>query len=162
MTTGKWATFSDDGLYRYILGRRWDTTKSSVTFIGLNPSIADDTIDDPTIRRCIGFATAWGFGGLRMVNLFAWRSTNPDALADVVDPVGPDNDEVLAHLDDYSALIVAAWGAHPMAIDRAALVAPILPSFTVLGLTAGGHPRHPLYMRKTCVPLDPSTLSAVA
>lgn len=161
----RWATFSEDRCYRYSLAREWSDGSEStgrVTFIGLNPSTADETEDDPTIRRCIRFAKDWGYGGVRMVNLFAWRATDPRELAQVEDPVGVGNDEILRTLDTLSTLIVAAWGAHPMAVERAKVVVPMLPSFTVLGLTAEGHPRHPLYMKASCRPLNPLTLAAAA
>ncbi len=79
--------------YRYALLRRWGEGKNAM-FIGLNPSTADETADDPTIRRCVSFAKAWGFGGLCMANLFAYRATNPADMLMQADPIGPDNAEV--------------------------------------------------------------------
>ena len=84
------AIFSGDRRYRYLLIRRVGTSQSRVLFIMLNPSAADEVRDDPTIRRCIGFARDWGFGLLEVVNLFALMSTNPKTLLDAEDPVGPD------------------------------------------------------------------------
>lgn len=85
------AVISDDGLYRYLLERHWDDTTSSCTFVMLNPSTADALVDDPTIRRCVGFAKSFGCGSLRVVNLYAYRATKPAELWTVDDPVGPAN-----------------------------------------------------------------------
>lgn len=157
------ARFSDDRVYRYTLTRVWDEGKKHVAFVGLNPSTADERTDDPTIRRCIRFARDWGYGGLLMVNLFALRATDPKALLEHDDPVGPDNDTVLRTVHARSALIVAAWGANSAAGDRATNVAGelLIRGFTVLDLTKHGHPRHPLYMPTAAVPLDPLTLTPV-
>lgn len=143
------ATFSDCRAYRYVLWRIWSEDSPYLNVIGLNPSTADETVDDPTIRRCIGFARDWGFGGLVMTNLFAFRSTDPKGLTTVADPVGPKNDGFL----DYwaaSGTPLAAWGAHPLAQQRAADVMRFIGDFEVecLGLTKGGAPRHPLYVPK--------------
>lgn len=164
MTEIRDARFSDDRLYRYTLTRTWDESKMTVAFVGLNPSTADETADDPTIRRCVRFARDWGYGGIIMVNLFALRSTDPKALIGHADPVGPDNDWVLRNVHTHASLVVAAWGAHRAARDRAdAAVAELLVhgSFAVLDLTKDGHPRHPLYMPASAVPLDPLTLTPV-
>jgi hypothetical protein len=89
------AAFSRDGRYRYALWREWDAAKPCVLFIGLNPSSADDRRDDPTIRRCTGFARRWGFGRLAVGNLFALRTPHPSQLRRVPSPVGPRNDRWL-------------------------------------------------------------------
>lgn len=163
--TRRHATFSPDRRYRYGLDRGWDQVHwmPRVVFIGLNPSTADHLVDDPTIRRCAGFARAWGFKSLTMLNLFSYRATDPDELRHVEDPVGFSNDFVLGVHTRFAALTVAAWGAHPMAKERAEhLVASgLLGSFTVLGLTKDGHPRHPLYLKADARPLDPLTLASV-
>lgn len=153
------ATFSSDGRYRYTLTRRWDPLASgpTVAFVGLNPSTADAREDDPTIRRCVGFARDWGFGGLVMLNLFAFRATDPESLSKVEDPVGPGNDALLATGAEASDLVVAAWGTHPLARARAREIidSRVLFGWAALGWTKDGHPRHPLYMRRDCRPLDP-------
>jgi len=148
------ALLSVDGRYRYWLTRRW-APGPPVTFVMLNPSTADDTTDDPTIRRCIGFTRRWGYGALRVVNLYAYRTTHPTELATVTDPVGPDNDHWLtttattAHT--FAAPIIAAWGAHPMATHRAntVLALPGMHRLQALGRTRTGAPHHPLYLPTT-------------
>ena len=143
------AHFSPCRTWRYSLTRDVAslTGKGTVTFVGLNPSTADENEDDPTIRRCIGFARRWGYARLKMVNLYAYRATDPKLLASVLDPIGPDNDYVLSVVFEGSDLIVAAWGARAK-FERVADVMgwPIHPRLC-LGLTKSGAPRHPLYLR---------------
>ena len=148
------ATFSDDGIYRYRLWREWDADLPSCLFIMLNPSTADATQNDPTIRRCIDYARRWGFGRLEVGNLFALRSTDPKVLYAAHDPVGPDNDDALMEMREGANLTVCAWGVHGHHRDRGDTVATMLshfrpPSLHCLGQTKGGAPRHPLYMPKT-------------
>jgi hypothetical protein len=135
--------------YRYMLGREWQTNLPGVLFIALNPSTADGLNDDPTVRRCIGFAQAWGFGGLVIANLFAFRSTLPHILLSAEDPIGPRNDRWLTRLSSRFSITVAAWGAHGSMRQRAAEVLPKLVNVHHLGLTRQGHPKHPLYLPKT-------------
>ena len=118
-----------------------------VTFVGLNPSTADSIRDYPTLRRCVRFAREWGFARLQMVNLFAYRATDPRQLLAVADPVGPENDDVLSSAFGTSDLIVAAWGvnATPQRVYEI-MGWPIRPRHA-LGLTKHGAPRHPLYVR---------------
>jgi hypothetical protein len=118
-----------------------------VTFVGLNPSTADSIRDDPTLRRCIRFAREWGFAQLQMVNLFAYRMTDPRQLRAVADPVGPENDDVLSSAFGNSDLIVAAWGVNATAQRVHEIMRwPNRPRHA-LGLTKHGAPRHPLYVR---------------
>lgn len=142
-----------EGEYRYQLSRQWDTGRH-LTVIMLNPSTADGTQDDPTIRRCIGFARRRGLAGLQVVNLFALRSTDPAALRSHPDPVGPRNTEFILEAAKDS-LMVAAWGAHAFAGPRAAEVAATLTGAGVnlqaWGTTKAGHPRHPLYLPNDAV-----------
>jgi hypothetical protein len=146
------ALISDDGLYRYVLGRRWARDGQIATFVMLNPSTADATEDDPTIRRCVGFAKSWGMAALHVVNLYALRSTDPKGLWRVADPVGPENDR---HLTSHaraactnSSPLIAAWGANAKP-DRVAqvLALPGMVALEALGVTKDGAPRHPLYLR---------------
>ena len=144
---GSSAVFSDDRVYRYELRRVW-AAGPLVAFVGLNPSTADETVDDPTIRRCIGFAKRWGYGGLVMVNLFAFRATDPRVMRAAADPVGPANDEHLERLTGEVDQFVAAWGAGGTYMDRDLAVLPIIGwHLRALGHTKDGHPRHPLYVR---------------
>src|SRR5438128_11131670 len=109
------ATFSRDRRYRYRLWRRWDRSRAVVAFVMLSPSTADAMHDDPTIRRCVGFARAWGCGGVDVVNLFALRATDPRALRKAADPIGPANERHLRRAVRAAGLVVLAWGAHAMA-----------------------------------------------
>ena len=147
-----WATFSECRRYRYTLGRRWDSGKS-VMFVGLNPSTADETLDDPTIRRCIGYAKAWGYNGLLMTNIFAYRSTDPKGLLTIEDPVGPGNDEALLRCFSEVDLAIAAWGVHGTLAKRNEKVRELLTPLYYLRLTKEGHPGHPLYLPKTLTPI---------
>lgn len=145
----KSAIISPCRLYRYDLGRRWGIGKTC-TFIMLNPSTADADIDDPTIRRCLGFARREDCRALRVVNLFAYRANDPaDLIYGGDNPIGPDN---LSYL--YDAIIeadgplIAAWGAWRGAQDPGGLLARLFPGLLqCLGQTKSGAPRHPLYVR---------------
>lgn len=151
------ATFDVTGRYRYRLWRTWDTSLPRVAFVMLNPSTADHRRDDPTIRRCLGFARAWGYGALVVVNLFAYRTPSVAELARAREPVGPDNDRHLRAARGRAAAVVLAWGVHGAlrGRDREALAVlargrkPLL----CLGTTRDGHPRHPLYLRRSVRPL---------
>jgi hypothetical protein len=116
----------------------------------LNPSTADAEQDDPTIRRCIGFAKAWGFGGIAVRNIFALRATDPRELYKSDDPVGPGNDEAICDLAGLCPLIVAAWGVHGGLRNRGRQVCELLAGagaeVVCLGVTKDGHPKHPLYV----------------
>lgn len=150
-TVDKDAAISADGKYRWWLTREW-WGNAKATFVMLNPSTAGPSLDDPTIRRCIGFAKTWGLGGIRVVNLYALRSTDPKGLWLADDPVGPENDK---HLIDAALAaqvtdspLIAAWGANARP-DRVAhvLALPFFDRLTALGVTKDGAPRHPLYLR---------------
>ncbi len=139
-------------LYRYLLWREWDPDGRRVLFIMLNPSTADGMMDDPTIRRCIGFAQALGFGSLSVTNLFGYRSTSPQALLSVADPIGTENDAHIVQASAQSATIIAAWGCHGRYLDRDRVVAELLNAqgYTLFcfGHNQDGSPKHPLYVRK--------------
>ncbi|KGI79123.1 hypothetical protein LF63_0100820 [Oleiagrimonas soli] len=145
------AAFSACGRYRYALWRRWGEGPTAL-FVMLNPSTASATANDPTIRRCIGFARAWGYGALAVGNLFAWRTPSPDKLRRARSPVGRDNDAWLQRLQAEAALTVAAWGHHGALRRRDAVVRALLREPHVLGLTRDHAPRHPLYMRADTQP----------
>jgi hypothetical protein len=152
------AVLSPCTTYRYSLTRRWSTGQGAVVFIGLNPSTADATQDDPTIRKCIVFAKRWGYAELRMVNLFAFRSTDPSGLLDHADPVGPDNDAHLLAAARSAALVVASWGNHGSLLDRSRSVRAMLPDLHGLRINKSGEPAHPLYLPGR---LKPTPLASV-
>ena len=146
------ATLSPCRTYRYSLTREWGRGLA-VLFVGLNPSTADETMDDPTIRRCISFARDWGYARLHMANLFAFRATEPRDMKNASDPVGPENDRHLLALANDSALTVAAWGVHGTFGGRHNAVRGMLPRLHYLRLTKDGHPGHPLYLPGTLKPV---------
>ncbi len=148
------ALFSPDRSYRYDLWRTWDDAKRSVVFIGLNPSTADENADDPTIRRCMAFATAWGFGSLCMLNLFAVCATDPRDMMRAADPVGASNNGHILDVLAGSGLIIAAWGVHGVHLGRdRELLRMVTWDIHCLGTTKDGHPRHPLYLSKLTRPV---------
>lgn len=146
------AEFSTCGTYRYALRRTWLTTAAQVLFIGLNPSTADEKSDDPTIRRCLGYARSWGYGSLTVANLFAYRATDPADLRAASDPIGPLNDQWIVDLASKADLVVAAWGNHGRFAQRWKDIVVKLDEIYCLDLTKQGQPRHPLYAKKNLVP----------
>lgn len=146
----KAATISGDGLYRYGLHRWWGWGDRLV-FVMLNPSTADANQDDPTIRRCMGFARTLGFDGINVFNLYAFRAARPADLWLADEPTGGQrNDDLLREVLRQSKAqpVVAAWGANAKA-DRVSTFMSWRGSERVLalGLTKAGAPRHPLYLR---------------
>jgi hypothetical protein len=153
------ALFSPDRVYRYRLTRRW-ARGPSIVWIMLNPSTADERRDDPTIRRCIGFSRAWGFGGLTVVNLFALRTPEPRDLREHPDPIGLDNDRHITAAAASAEQVVAAWGAFAFARERAeAIQALVKRSLLCLSRSASGAPSHPLYLSSAAelIPYSPMT-----
>lgn len=152
------AIFSPCGRYRYALSRVWGDTAHRCLFVMLNPSTADAEQDDPTIRRCIGFARDWGFGALDVANLFAWRSRDPKALCSLEDPIGPENDEWIRKLASRAGIVVCAWGNHGALGRRGEAVVKILLAQgrrpQCLDRTSTGEPTHPLYQPKTAQATD--------
>ena len=146
------AEFSPCRVYRYALWRWWDPEKPYAMFIGLNPSVADEVKDDPTIRRCRRFAADWDYGGLVMTNLFAVRATDPKAMIAHSDPIGSENDNYLRELSWGAGIVIAAWGARGGHLERDTQVLSMLPRLHHLGLTKTGKPRHPLYLRADTQP----------
>lgn len=151
------ATFSPCRRYRYALTRSWGDDPRAVVFCGLNPSTADETQDDPTIRREIAFAKAWGYGALIKVNAYAFRSTDPKGLWRVDDPVGPENlHEILSAATWFMTdLFVAAWGTNIRSEHQDYLMRQLSANgVTVhaLRLTKHGYPSHPLYLPQTLRP----------
>ena len=161
------AEISDCGLYRWWLRRSWTLMnernehvvgKGVCCFVMLNPSTADDTQDDPTIRRCINFAISWGFDALSVRNLFPWRATDPRELfrAETVTGANRGDCELLTALT--ADIVIAAWGGDVpfrrdvWAIEKFRKVAPDKPIYC-LGTTKHGHPRHPLYVKAETQPI---------
>lgn len=138
------------GPYRYLLWRTWNVHLPAVTFVMLNPSTADATLDDPTIRRCTGFAQRWGYGVLLVVNLFAFRAVRPCDLLATSDPVGPENDTYLRYGAEQSSCLMVAWGCLGRTHNRDCAVLELLlgQGFRLfcLGRNRDGSPKHPLYV----------------
>ncbi len=145
------ALLSEDRKYRYLLRRMWDPDGPVVGFICLNPSTADETEDDPTVRRLIRFAQSWGFGGFWLGNLFAYRATDPRELKLQRDPIGPENDKILT--ETHAVRIVGAWGNGGLLYGRGDEVRQMLPHLTCLGVTNQGQPKHPLYLPNGSLPM---------
>lgn len=151
---GAEAAFSPDRRYRYALTRTWDPGATALTWVMLNPSTADAFRLDPTVTRCVDFSHRWGFGGLLVLNAYALRSTNPRLLRGNVEPIGPRTDVVMRRLLTRRPRmmgdgppVVCAWGANVQPGRAAYLLDLIRETGNVphcLGLTRGGHPRHPL------------------
>ena len=130
----KGARFSDCRTYRYGLWRIWDETTAYAQFVGLNPSTADEFNDDPTIKRCISYAKAWGYGGLMMTNLFAYRATDPEIMLRAKDPIGPENNRLLLAYANNAGVVVGAWGNNGSHLDRATEVLEMLSDICYLKL----------------------------
>lgn len=153
------AVLSDCGRYRYLLRRVWDHKKPRALFIMLNPSTADAAIDDPTIRSCIRLCRALEFGSFEVVNLFAWRATDPDELLSLgIEMIGPRQDKITEAAIIRCDIVICAWGAHQVAatprgwelIEKIQEHRPLAYCF---GKTKNGSPKHPLYI-KTGTPLE--------
>lgn len=146
------AILSDDRKYRYVLSRIWDETKPFVMIVGLNPSTADETENDPTINRCIEFSKSWGYGGVYMLNLFAFRATLPKDMKNAKDPVGVENDN---YIEEYSKLcdkVVCAWGNDGSYKKRSKTVLSNLNNTYYIKLNKSGEPAHPLYLKGNLTP----------
>ena len=154
------ATFWTCGRYRYTLTRIWgEPDGDRAVFILLNPSTADAERDDPTIRRCIAYARAWGFAGLEILNLFAWRSTDPRTLRMVPDPIGPMNLANVYDVTRSTPTIICGWGQDP-AVTTWGQAERVINDLRALGRTlsalkinADGSPAHPLYLSGELKPI---------
>ena len=160
--TSRGATLSICRTYRYLLWRIWDPTKPFAVFVMCNPSTADADVDDATIRKCVGFCKRWGYGGFKVINLFAIRSTDPAGIRRHKYPIGGDeNDEAIRTAVAGAAVVIAAWGGiDPDFLDRATVVGKLLERIGMplycLGTTKAGDPRHPLMLAYS-TPLAPFT-----
>ena len=176
--------FSPCRYWRYTLWREWGAVPKALGFpdwpreavfgradevlmvIGLNPSTATETQDDPTIRRLKGFAQRWGFGALCMTNIFAWRDTDPRKMKQAADPVGADNDAWLLRSAAGAGMVLAAWGGHGAHLGRGEAVCGLLQGAGValhtLRHNADGSPEHPLYLPKGLVPGRWESVASIA
>ena len=157
------ATISPCGTYRYRLGRRW-ADGPTLLYVMLNPSTADASVDDPTIRRCIGFGRSHAFGAIEVVNLYAFRATKPADLRRHCWPVGPDNDMHIEAALQASDRVCVAWGANAGDSARPGVVLPLIwragRAPMCLSVTKGGHPSHPLMLASGCT-LRPFNLELI-
>lgn len=144
--------YSPDKQYRYAFGRWWGDQSLATTtaWVGLNPATGDsEGRRRPTLDRCITWSQSWHSTGLIIVNLFAYRHTDPKALQHAADPVGKHNDATLVAMANACEGTVAAWGAHGRLLDRSSTVRSLLDNLDCLGTTKRGVPRHPLYVPAT-------------
>lgn len=153
------ANISPCGKYRYLLWRQWDTALPIQLWCMLNPSTAGETEDDPTIRKCIGFSEHSGFGAIMVINLYAFRATQPAQLKKAANPNGPANRFVWAeamrrYTNGYGCM--AAWGSHgagaPEETDFATMARELGVTLWTLRETSSGAPGHPLYIPYTAQP----------
>lgn len=147
------AVISKDRKYRYSLTREWDEGFDTCLFVMLNPSTADADLDDPTIRRCIRFAKDWGYRKLEVVNLYAFRSTDPKQLWQVFDPVGLENDHHIRTASARAAMTIVAWGTNAKK-PRQREVLRMLTDPHALEVTKLNFPKHPLYIRADAEPFS--------
>lgn len=157
-----YASFSPDRIYRYSLWRSWSLMPSMtdpfVNFICLNPSTADETTDDNTIRKCIKFSKSWGFSRMCVTNLFAFRATDPKVMKKATDPIGEDNDNTLRYVAGNAKMVIAAWSQHGSFMNRSAEVRKVVMQFRrtpIHYLRMGkNEPWHPLYLPDVTKPTE--------
>lgn len=157
----KLAVISPCGKYRYQLFRQWDSTLPNVLFIMLNPSTADADLDDPTITKCIGFAKLWGYGGLFVANLWAYRATDPKELKHNPEIISEDcfklrqvNNSFIALMSEQCKDVIFAWGTDKNALPfRTEQIIKKFPNGKAITISKHGKPCHPLYLKKTLTPI---------
>ena len=145
----KTALLSEDNIYRYQLSRIWDEEKPKILFIMLNPSTADEFVEDPTIRRVVNYAKDWGYGGVYVGNLYAFRSTDPKGLKCIAHPVGPEN---ITHIQTLISLVdkvIYAWGNEEKEPDW---LKKMVDTPYCIEISKKGIPKHPLYLKKCLIP----------
>lgn len=151
------ATYSDCENYRYSLRRTWDSNGMSVVFVMLNPSTATEVENDPTVERCERRARAMGFGAFEVVNIFAYRATDPKVMRRASDPIGAQNDVAILAAANWADRVICAWGAHGAHLGRGTQVADLLKnsgfSLYHFGLSQSGAPKHPLYINYGVQPI---------
>ncbi len=148
-----------DDLWRYVLTRVWDDTRPMLVVCMLNPSTADHEKNDPTILTLIWFAQQWGYGGLCVVNEYAFRSSSPAEMMRAIDPVGPANawfvEDAIIYARDHGGRALAAWGNGGTADNlfvRKAVAHGV--ELICLGTTQSGAPKHPLARGHHRIPRD--------
>ena len=151
--TANGAVFSPDRTYRYTLWRVWGEGPF-MHFILLNPSTANENNNDPTVERCERRARRWGFGGMNLTNIFAYRSTSPWTLYKIKDPVGPENDKYILQAVKVSNRTICGWGGHGKHLDRHNKVKELVKASVVyaLRINKSGIPSHPLYLNYNLEP----------
>ncbi len=151
------AVISECGRYRYLLRRTWDQTKPRALLVMLNPSTADAKLDDATIRSCVRLLSGHGYGSMEVVNIYAFRATDPAELAKQEDPFGPSNEYAVQAAIHRCDVVICAWGAYPPARQHAASILNAVrahrPATYCFGRTKAGAPKHPLYI-KSGTPLE--------
>jgi hypothetical protein len=145
----KHAILSYDDKYRYQLSRIWDEEKPKILFIMLNPSTADADVDDPTIRRVVNFAKSWGYGGVFVGNLYAFRSTDPKALRCIDDPIGEDNIQHIQSLIRVTERVIYAWGNNK---KEPKWLCDLVDQPYCIDISKKGIPKHPLYLKGALEP----------
>lgn len=152
------AIYSECQQYRYRLWRQWDESKPYCCFLMLNPSTATEVQNDPTVERCERYAKRWGYGGLQVINLFAYRATAPGDMKVQEDPVGKVNDAAILNAAKESAVIICAWGNHGQHLGRSDQVWGQLHELGIvthcLKVNGTGEPAHPLYLRGDLKPTE--------
>jgi hypothetical protein len=148
------AVFSEDKKYRYELTRVWDDSKPKIGFVALNPSVADETENDPTIWKLVRSADGWGYGGIVIVNLFALVTSSPEAMKVASEPIGDENDKYLSKMSKASDLekIVAVWGDDGVHLNRAEQVKKMFSQLWALKISESGQPRHPRFLKSDVEP----------
>lgn len=157
-------TFSEDRVYRYTLWREWSMgilepdNPGYVNFICLNPSTATETLDDPTMRKCIKFAKSWGYSAMCVTNIFAFRSTDPEGMKVAPEPIGKDNDYFIQTVANDAEHVIAAWSQHASFKGRGRAVKTMLDRLGIsmhylrMGTGKDPQPWHPLYLPDSTKP----------
>ena len=153
------AIFSDCKKYRYALFRIWDKERGKIAFIGLNPSTADEIKNDSTVSTCIRHAKSWGFGGMIMLNIFAYRATDPKKMKSADNPIGTKNDQAIKKYTGLREVskVICAWGNDGAYLNRGREVCEAIIERRVVTyafkVNQSGEPHHPLYLPKDIVPV---------